>query len=51
MLKRLKAAGAAFLIAIMVVAWPLFLALSMATLIGYIMYNLIRIEQKNKEDE
>lgn len=50
MFKKLKAALAAFLIAIMVVAWPLFLALSMATLIGYIMYNLIRIEQENNKD-
>jgi asparagine N-glycosylation enzyme membrane subunit Stt3 len=49
MLSKIKAGFYAFLVALAFITWPLFLTLTCASLVFYIIYRLIREEQKNKK--
>lgn len=51
MLKKIKAAFAAFFVAIAFVAWPLFLTATCVGIIFYVVYKLIREEQKNQDNK
>jgi phage shock protein PspC (stress-responsive transcriptional regulator) len=50
-MQRIKAAFAAFFIAIAFVAWPLFLTATCVGIIFYVIYRLIREEQKSKTED